>query len=84
MSRSGALLKINEFFLRRDELEPEEVKKMKRLAMKHRIRLGEKRRRFCSECFSDLKFNTKKTRVTKTHKIVECGKCGKVSKWKIS
>lgn len=80
-SRTEAKEKIEKFFLQ-DELGQERVRKVKRLAMKHRIRLGKYRKRFCKKCYSDLKSGI--TRVTKTHKSVTCGDCGFVNKFKIS
>ena len=74
--------KIDDFFSTKDELSPKYVKKIKRLAMRYNIKLGKYRRRFCKKCYSDLKYNVRKIRITKTHKIVECRKCGYINKWK--
>ncbi|MBU0760386.1 MAG: hypothetical protein KJ600_01625 [Nanoarchaeota archaeon] len=64
--------KIEEFFSRKD-FKPEEVRKIKRLAMKFKIELKGKKKLFCKKCLSRLKG---KTRVGKSHKTVECGECG--------
>ena len=80
ISKKGVREKIKNFFEQK-ELDSKNTKKIKRLAMKYKIRLGKYRRRFCGECYSDLKHG--KIRVTKTHKIIEC-ECGKLNKWKIN
>ena len=80
ISKTEAKNKIDEFF-EKDRFQPEEVKKIKRLGMKFKIRLGDYRRRFCKKCFSDLKEG--KIRIDKNYKIIEC-KCGYKNKIKIS
>lgn len=72
VSRSEAQEKISLFF-QREKFSADEVKKIKRLAMKFNIKLGKNRRRFCKKCFSQLKG---KTRVSKTHRTIECEACG--------
>ena len=81
MNNEEAEKKINDFFKKKEELKQEDVKKVKRLAMKFNIKLGEKRKRFCKKCFADLKGG--KIRVTKKFKIVECRKCGFKNRWRI-
>ena len=83
LTKKEAQEKIKEFFNQKEELDSKYVKKMKRLAMRHNIKLGIFRRRFCKKCFSDLKHNSGKIRITKTHKIVECGRCGFRNGWRI-
>jgi len=78
MSRNEAREKIEEFFNQKD-FKPEEVKKIKRLAMKHRIRLREERKKFCKRCLAQLRG---KTRVAKVYKSVECEKCGFLNKFR--
>jgi len=80
LSRLEAQEEINEFFGGGRKFSVNEVRKIKRLAMKYNIKLGSYRRLFCKKCFSFLKG---KTRVTETHKIVECGRCGAVNKQRI-
>ena len=83
LSRQEAQEKIKEFFYEKEELDPKYVKKIKRLAMRYNIKLGRYRRRFCKKCYSDLKYNHEKIRITKTHKIVECRRCGFRNRWKL-
>ena len=73
--------KIDDFFSQKNKLNPKYTKKIKRLAMKYNIKLGKYRKKFCKNCFSDLRNG--KTRVTKMYKTVECRGCGEKSKWRI-
>jgi RNase P subunit RPR2 len=62
------------------ELSPKEIKKIKRLAMKYNIKLGELRKKFCKKCFST---KLKIRRVKKGIKTVECEQCKNVMRWKL-
>jgi RNase P subunit RPR2 len=78
LSKTEAKEKIDKFF-QREDFSAEEVKKIKRLAMKFNLKLGEKRKLFCKKCLSRLRG---KLRVSKTHKTIECGSCGQVNRHK--
>lgn len=80
MNKNLAHERIRDFF-RQNELNAKDVKKIKRLAMQHNIKLGEYRKRFCKKCYSDLKSG--KTRITKIYKVVECPACKQNNKYKI-
>ena len=80
LSKKEAKRKIHDFFNRK-KLAREHVKKMKRLAMKHKIRLREYKKRFCKKCFFDLENG--KVRMTKHYKSIECLKCKFKNRWKI-
>ena len=57
-----------------------EIKKIKRLAMKHNIKLGSLRKKFCKRCFSPrLKIKSIKNKI----KITECQQCKNVSRLKL-
>lgn len=79
LNRKEAQEKIEEFF-KREDFKPEEVKKIKRLAMKFSINLGQKRKKFCKKCLSKL---NGKTRVDKIHKSIKCSACGYVNRFKL-
>ncbi|MDP1695686.1 MAG: hypothetical protein Q8L29_02115 [archaeon] len=79
LSKTQAKEKIDSFF-QGESFTAEEVKKIKRLAMKFNIKLGAYRKLFCKKCLSKLKG---KLRIAKTHKIVECASCGYKNKIKI-
>ena len=71
---------INEFFKDIKIKTPKEIKKIKRLAMRHSIKLSEKRKLFCKKCFSSkLEVLDIKNKI----KRVRCDGCGGISRWKI-
>lgn len=78
VSREEARRVLGNYFS--GKIEKEKTRKMKRLAMRHRISLKDYRRKFCKKCLGDLKEG--KIRITKNYKIVEC-KCGYKNRWKI-
>ena len=59
---------------------PKEIKKIKRLAMRHNIKIGELRKKFCKKCFSTkLKIISIKNKIKK----IGCESCGNVARWKM-
>jgi RNase P subunit RPR2 len=79
-TRKEAQHKIALFF-QNGHLESKEIKKIKRISMTHRIRLGEYRKRFCKKCFSDLMNGKRK--ISKEKVIVICKKCNFKNQYKI-
>ncbi len=79
ISKSEANEKINSFF-KKESFSKDEMRKIKRLAMKYKIKLGFYRKKFCKSCLSQLKG---KTRISKTHKTVVCKNCNYKNKFKI-
>ena len=80
LSKTEAKEKIDSFF-KQKTFSPKDVGKIKRLAMKHNIKLGKERQKFCKSCLNPLK---RKIRITKDYKIVECSICGEKNRIKIS
>ena len=80
LSKQQTQEKIESFFKKLD-FSPEEIKKIKRLAMKFNIKLKEQRKNFCKKCLNKLKG---KIRVSKTHKTIECEKCRYRNKFRIT
>lgn len=72
--------KIEEFFKRKD-FAPEQLKKVKRIAMKFNIKLRDYRKSFCKKCLNPL---SGKTSITKTNKTVVCRHCGFRNKIRIN
>jgi RNase P subunit RPR2 len=72
INKMEAKEKIEQFFSKSD-FTPEQLKKIKRLAMKFNIKLGDKRKLFCKKCLNPL---AGKLSITKSHKTVECKSCG--------
>ena len=82
LSQTEAKKNIKEFFADIRNKSPKEIKKMKKLAMSHNIALGNLRKKFCKKCF--YPFKTSKVRIKKHMKIIICGNCGHVSRWRIN
>ena len=72
VSKNESEKKIDEFF-QREDFSGEEVKKMKRFAMKFNIKLGRYKKLFCKKCLSKLEG---KIKVGKKQKTVACKNCG--------
>ncbi len=78
LSKTEAEEKIKETFSKK--LSPREIKKIKRLAMKHNIKLKDLRKKFCKKCYStELRVKSIKNKV----KTVECKNCKNIMRWKI-
>ena len=69
LSKKEALEKINNFS-KQKEFGSEEIKKIKRLAMKYHIRIKEQRKKFCKKCYCNLSGG--KIRLKKGFKAVLC------------
>jgi RNase P subunit RPR2 len=80
ISKAAAKEKIESFF-KKEHFSSKEVRKIKRLAMKYKLKLSTHRKKFCKKCLSQLKG---KTRLTKTHKSIECKSCKFINKFKIN
>ncbi|MBS3065930.1 hypothetical protein J4229_02710 [Candidatus Pacearchaeota archaeon] len=80
LNKTQAKEKIESFFMKAD-FTPEQLKKIKRLAMKFNIKLGAYRKSFCKRCLNPL---SGKLSITKTHKTIECKHCGLRNKIRIS
>ena len=80
LSKTEAKKQIEEFFKDIKNKNSKEIKKIKKLAMKHNIKLKDKRKKFCKKCFSSrLKVISVKNKIKK----VICEDCGYVGRWKI-
>jgi len=72
ISKMEAKKKIDTFF-KKESFNREELKKIKRIAMKFRIKLSNYKGIFCKICLNKLEG---KTRIKKNHRIIECKNCG--------
>jgi len=79
ISKTETQKKIEEFF-QRSEWNADEMRKIKNLAMRHRIKLLAHKKKFCRKCLLPLKG---KTRVSKLYKVILCEKCGYSQKMRI-
>jgi len=69
------------FFPKIKEKTPKEIKKIKKLAMGHNIKLGELRKFFCKKCLNP--YINSKIRINKGIKSMKCNKCEHISRWKM-
>jgi RNase P subunit RPR2 len=79
LNKTQAKEKIDCFF-KKASFNKEEMRKIKRLAMKFKIRLKDKRRLFCKKCLSQLKG---KTRISNGYKTIICGSCNYKNRYKM-
>ena len=81
LSKTEAQEKIKDFFSHIKHKTPEEIKKIKKLAMNHNIKLGDKRKLFCKKCLNaygrDSSISIKNGFIT-----ISCGKCNHKNRWK--
>ena len=75
--------KIRGFFANLSNKKPDDARKIKRLAMHNKIKLGILRKKFCRKCYSVFNAKNSLTRIKKGFKVVKCLKCGCISRWKI-
>lgn len=80
ISKGEAKAKIDAFFEQGD-FDAGEMRKIKRLAMKFKIRLGEYRKKFCKKCLARLRG---KTRISGEYKRVVCEACGFTNRSKMN
>ena len=80
LTKKQAEEKIEDFF-KKYSFKSEDLKKIKRLAMKYKIKLKDKRKKFCKKCLSQLRG---KIRISKTHKTIICQSCRYGNKFKLS
>jgi len=83
LSKKETEEKIKNFFSHIRNKIPEEVKKIKKLAMSHNIKLGDKRKLFCKKCLSPY-VNTSSIIIKEGFITITCGKCGHKNRWKLT
>ena len=83
-SKTETVKEIEIFFKNLKDGKPKEVKKIKRLAMRHGIKLGDKRKLFCKNCYSIFSSGNSQIRIKDKRKIIKCNSCGHISKWRLT
>lgn len=83
ISKKEAIKEIEEFFSSEDfkNKTPKEIKKIKRLAMKHNIALKEKRKLFCKACLNP--FFESSIRIKNNFLTITCEHCEHKSRWRV-
>ena len=80
ISKTEAEKEIKDFFKEIQNKTPKEIKKIKKLAMRYNIKLGELRKKFCKKCYSTrLKILGIKN---KTKRII-CKSCGSIGGYRL-
>jgi len=82
LSKTEANEAIEKFFKEIKDKTPKEIRKVKKLAMSHNIKLAGKRKLFCRKCLMPYS-GKEKIRVKDKIKSITCGKCGSISRWKL-
>jgi len=77
-NKTEAIKKIGEFF--RNKHSKEEVRKIKKLAMSHQIKLRDLRKKFCKKCYS---MNLRTRKIKNKIKSVKCEDCESLMRWKL-
>jgi RNase P subunit RPR2 len=81
LSKNEVKKSIEEFFRGIENKSPQEIKQVKKLAMRHNIKLKEKRKKFCKKCF--FPYRKPNIRVKKDVISVTCENCEYITRWKI-
>lgn len=79
LNKTQAKEKIESFF-QKERFSKEDMKKIKRIAMKFRIPLKQYKKLFCKKCLSHLKGSI---RISKTHKTIICDNCSFRNKFRM-
>jgi RNase P subunit RPR2 len=80
--KTDVIREIENFFDNLKEKSPEEIKKIKKLAMSYSIKLGEKRKLFCKKCF--FPFVDPSIRIKNNIITITCDHCQHKNRWKIN
>lgn len=80
ISKKDAEKQIKEFFKEIKNKSPQEIKKIKKLAMSKNIKLKDKRKLFCKKCYSPL---LKTISIKNKTKKIKCLNCDNISRYRI-
>lgn len=83
ISKTEAKKEIEEFFQNIKSKNSKEIKKIKRLAMRHNLHLKEKKRLFCKKCLEPYS-GKENIRIKNGKKVIECMNCGHKKRIKIN
>ncbi len=81
LSKTETKKQVQDFFSDIRSKSPEQVKKIKKLAMGHNISLREFKKKFCKKCLTP--YMNPKIRIRNKVKSVTCKNCSYVARWKI-
>ena len=83
LTKQEAEKKIEEFFSNLSGKKPEQIKKIKRLAMHYHISLHDYKKSYCKKCFSVFNSGNSEIRIKKGTKSLKCKKCGEVMRCRL-
>ena len=81
ISKIQAKEEIDLFFSDMKSKNSKNVRKMKKLAMNHNIKLGDRKKLFCKKCFTP--HNNSSINLKKSFMNIICGKCAHKNRWKL-
>jgi len=80
---NGLFSKAKEIIKQDERMAARYIKKAKRIAMRHNLRMPrEIRKRFCRRCYSLFTLNNSKTRIKHGFIVIHCLKCGRIYRYK--
>lgn len=82
MSKTEVSEEIDNFFKHIKDKTSDDVIKIKKLAMKYNIKLGDKRKLFCKKCLSP--HGNSSINIKNDFLNILCKKCGYKNKWKLN
>ena len=80
ISKTEAQEKVRDFFSHIKHKTSDEVRKIKKLSMKHGIKLGDKRKLFCKKCLNP--YEKPSVSFKNDFITIECEKCDYKNRWK--
>ncbi len=81
ISKTEAQEKIKDFFSKIKDKNSDDFKKMKKLAMSHNIKLGDKRKLFCKKCLNP--YRNSSINIKNDFLNITCEHCGFKNRWKL-
>ncbi len=83
-NKEEAKFAIESFFKNTKDKNPKDVKKIKKLAMSHNIKLGEERKKFCKNCNNIFVLGKNcEIKINKKTKSIKCLNCDFINRWKL-
>lgn len=80
LSKSETEAQINEIS---KNLNSNNIKKIKTLAMSKNIKLGKLKQKFCKKCYSLFDSQNSQIRIKNKFKIIKCKKCNNISRYRL-
>lgn len=83
LSKQEAQKKIENFFSNLKDKTPEQIKKIKKLAMHYHIPLQDYKKLYCKKCYSIFNSENSEIRIKKGDKTIKCKKCGYLNRYSV-